>query len=384
MTKRQFIATLAGVVVVGGGAGGFVVVHGSGSTTCNTTNRSGCFNGTNGSIVTYHNPTHVDSVSGFINCTGRSWAAWADAPSAPGTHEDATISGNGYPVRINVVFDPGHTLTTTNQINVTTGCVGSGVAGVIDLILNEVENGVDSGTSEDGMKIQGGAGCSTGVAVNDPLHTGACTGFNMVANINCGPAGGTAHPDGIQIIGGDNIGIYSTTVGDWANKTATCEGAGGGLFIAAAGPNGNNGGTCVISTGANCMNPGWGVAINVDGMRSITCNHGLDAHMVGVNNVIGSNSSTGNVINSYFRTGCGGAAGAGAIGASITDYDAGVVKMARSSCTGTGACDAAPGWNIGTSKTAAVNIFGDTYCTSTSLVNCSTLGFNPAYDNVSP
>jgi hypothetical protein len=86
-----------------------------------------------------------------------------------------------------------------------------------------------------------------------------------------------AHQDAIQVQSGQGIGFYGVTIGDWTGQRATCWGAGGAFFISSANGHG-------------------GENISVDGMRAITCNHGLNGDAGGV-------PTSGTISNSVFRTG---------------------------------------------------------------------------------
>ena len=178
-------------------------------TSCTKADASGCLNATPGTTITFTNSSSPDD-SFFMDCTGN-----LDA-YRPNDTTNTTVTGSGYPVRVNFNFSGTFNPNVTAVLNLANGCTAANDANHstgIDLIVNMQGDGQNYGGAQDGMKVQKGA------------HD-----INMSGNINCGPAAAGAHQDGIQTQGGDSIGLYWVTIGNWSGHRSTCRGDGGGLF----------------------------------------------------------------------------------------------------------------------------------------------------------
>lgn len=179
------------------------------------------------------------------------------------THEDAVVSGEGWPVKVRIAFPPGRVLTGDKiGFSLSPGCRGDGDPETIDLVIEIEGDGATRGFADDAFKVKSTVDPPGGIQV---------TGF-----LNCGPPREGAHQDGIQVQGGDGIGFYDVEIGDWETGTATCSGAGGAFFISGT-----------RST--------WGTDITVERMRAVACNHGL-----GIND---GTESSGTMTDSRFRAG---------------------------------------------------------------------------------
>ncbi len=390
--------TVAGVAAAGGGIFGpnSSTVAGSTSTSgtttvitgasCTTADASQCLSYPYGTFVTFLNPTHADS--GSVNATTTSFLyncstnilTWAQHASAGGFHQDATvtsvpdpITGSLWPVHVREEYTGGY---NPNEVGVkmTTGCVGQGT-GAIDLIIDQPIPTGGAGLGDDAFKIDRSAGCPAVQASVDPNRNGTgCPGVNVAGRVNCGTVqttnGSRNHQDGVQILGGENIGFYDVRIGDWANELFTCEGDGAGFYINAATPTVNFGGTCNTTTGQFCGNWGWGLNITVQRMVSITCIHGVHSQLGSQTGVINPQNSTGTVRHSIFRSNrCANNTYPGPIDASGNNYAAGFASM----------CSDAPGWNIGGSCGQG-DVDGDRWkISSCGFSPCP--GFDPANDN---
>ncbi len=388
-------------------AGGTTATTTTGGTTtvvvtggCNIADASGCTNpATPGTYLTWTNPTHPD-LGVYANCSvtvpagqpqpscfwvncSTSLLTYAQHVSDALHHQEAVVTGSGWPVHLVFRFSDGQTRGFGALIKMTTGCVGQGT-GTIDLVTDITASPTLGGVGEDGDKIDRGAGCPTAQAIADPGHTGAgCPGINIAGNMNCGGHISKAHADAVQLIGGTNIGFYDYQSGDWATNTATCTGDGGGMYINAAVPSVNNGGTCVPATGAFCANFGWPVNLTVQRTRMVTCNHGLSTQVISQSGVVNPANSSGTVRNSVFRAGqlvgyggaiptCGATGGAMGknTGTSVpASYNAAIVNMKTDW----------PGGTVGSSSTTQTDVRGDNWCQT----GCAwSPGFNPTYDSV--
>jgi hypothetical protein len=177
------------------------------------------------------------------------------------THEDASVSGSGWPVLVRIEFPRGRVIDES-ALSLAPGCEGDGDPDTIDLVVELDGDGLTRGFTDDAMKIK---------STVDPKG-----GIQVTGTLNCGPAPAGVHQDGIQVQGGHGIGFYDVEIGDWAQGTATCQGAGGAFFISGT----------RRSTGTD---------ITVERMHAVACNHGL-----GINR---DSESTGRMVDSGFRAG---------------------------------------------------------------------------------
>jgi hypothetical protein len=102
------------------------------------------------------------------------------------------------------------------------GCTGDGVAGTIDLIIEQAGNGSTIGPGGDAVKVrQAGSG-----AVPREI--------DITGHINCG-AWTTGHQDGVHAMTGSNLRFWNLVSGDPDARFGTCWGAGGTFFVARGG-----------------------------------------------------------------------------------------------------------------------------------------------------
>jgi hypothetical protein len=205
----------------------------------------------NGPLTSYRSPR--------ASITGSGWPVHLDIDYTPGVYDYT----DGVPVSAGVVAD-------LDGVSLGDGCAGDGNPDTIDLIVNIEGDGRTYGLEQDALKLVGNTG-----PTNLQLTTGG-------GAIDCGPRQGSdtsnvTHQDAIQVQSGSGVGFFGVTIGDWANDRATCWGAGGAFFISAAGGHS-------------------GKSITVDGMKAVSCNHGL-------NGDAGGAPTSGTITDSVFRTG---------------------------------------------------------------------------------
>jgi hypothetical protein len=176
-------------------------------------------------------------------------------------HEDASVSGSGWPVKLDITFPAGRVVDAT-AVSLGPGCEGDGDPDTIDLVVEIDGDGKTRGFTDDALKVK---------STVEPEG-----GIQVTGRLDCGPAPEGVHQDGIQLQGGRGIGFYDVEIGDWADGAATCQGAGGAFFIS---------GTRRTQ----------GMDITVERMHAVACNHGL-----GINR---DSSSTGRMVDSGFRAG---------------------------------------------------------------------------------
>jgi hypothetical protein len=176
------------------------------------------------------------------------------------THQDAVVSGSGWPVKVHISFPPGRVLADTDGFSLSNRCEGDGDPDTIDLVVEIEGDGATRGFAGDAFKVKSRL---------DPPG-----GIQLTGRLDCGPAPGGVHQDGIQLQGGNGIGFYDVEIGDWEQGTSTCQGAGGGFFISGT-------------------RRSWGRNITVARLRAVTCNHGL-----GINE---GTPSSGTMFDSGFR-----------------------------------------------------------------------------------
>jgi hypothetical protein len=176
------------------------------------------------------------------------------------THDDAVVTGSGWPVKVRISFPPGRVLGDESGFSLSPGCKGDGDPDTIDLVVEIDGDGRTRGFGGDAFKVK---------STLDPPG-----GIQVTGTLNCGPAPEGAHQDGIQLQGGRGIGFYDVEIGDWEDGTDTCEGAGGAFFISRS-----------RETVA--------AEITVERLHAVACNHGL-----GIN---ADTASTGTMTDSGFR-----------------------------------------------------------------------------------
>lgn len=191
---RAFVA--GAIVVIGGGAGGLVVIHPGGTATpCTTSDASGCVASTQGTFVTWTNPTLADSAGNWmLNCTMNA-LAYAQHASDSTHHFQATVTkpvpaGPDYPVHFVVNFTGTNTMTIKVGLNFNNGCTGQGgnlnttmsaaSAGATSITLASSPTGVagpiiagtplqiGTGTTEELITV--GSISGTSVVLSEPLQ----------------------------------------------------------------------------------------------------------------------------------------------------------------------------------------------------------------------
>ena len=107
--------------------------------------------------------------------------------------------------------------TVAGIVDLTSGCKGDGTE-AIDLILD---------IQGDGRTV-GGTGDALAVKIE-------ATDIDITGSIDCGPRGPSAHQDGVQALGANDIAFVDLEVGDWGTQRATCTGASAGIDISLGG-----------------------------------------------------------------------------------------------------------------------------------------------------
>jgi hypothetical protein len=134
------------------------------------------------------------------------------------------------------------------------GCVGDGTSAT-DLVLDIRGDGRTYGPGDDAIRL-----------TND--RPGA-SNLQIEGRANCGRRVGSAHQDGVQVLGGTNVTFRNFEIGNYDAGLSTCQGAGGAFFYSLA------------TTGTR-----------VEGGKYISCNHSLFA-----------GSASGHVTGAVFRSG---------------------------------------------------------------------------------
>lgn len=96
------------------------------------------------------------------------------------------------------------------------GCVGPGKDGNVDLVLLIDGDGITHGTQDDAVRL-----------MNAALTYGS---MDISGQIDCGNNTSGFHQDGVQVLGGKDIGFVNVNVGDYDGQQATCQAAGGVFF----------------------------------------------------------------------------------------------------------------------------------------------------------
>ena len=134
------------------------------------------------------------------------------------------------------------------------GCVGDGT-NATDLVLDIRGDGRTYGPGDDAIRIMN-------------ARPGA-SNLQIEGRADCGRRVGSAHQDGVQVLGGTNITFRNFQIGNYDAGLATCQGAGGVFFYSMASTN-----------------------TRVEGGKFIACNHALFA-----------GAPSGHVTGAMFRSG---------------------------------------------------------------------------------
>jgi hypothetical protein len=119
------------------------------------------------------------------------------------------------------------------------GCVGDGT-NATDLVLHIRGNGRTYGPGDDAIRLMN-------------ARPGA-SNLQIEGRADCGGRVGSAHQDGVQVLGGTNVTFRNFEIGDYDAGLATCQGAGGAFFYSMSSSN-----------------------VRVEGGKYIACNHSLFA-----------------------------------------------------------------------------------------------------------
>ena len=147
------------------------------------------------------------------------------------------------PLTVHMTFSPGKVVVPPGGAGIVQlgqGCSGPGKDGVVDLILDVQGDGLTYGGGDDAIRFM--------------RATPGVRDMDIAGHADCGPRQGSAHQDGIQILGGTNVALLDFEIGDYANGRSTCQGAGGSLFYSESSTN-----------------------VDAFGGRYIACNHSLFA-----------------------------------------------------------------------------------------------------------
>jgi hypothetical protein len=147
---------------------------------------------------------------------------------------------NGLPLRIVMQYTQMYVPPTGGGVvQLGDGCVGDGT-NATDIVLDIRGDGRTHGAGDDAIRI-----------MND--RPGA-SNLQIEGRANCGRRVGSAHQDGVQVLGGTNITFRNFEIGNYDAGLSTCQGAGGAFFYSGTSSN-----------------------IRVEGGRYIACNHSLFA-----------------------------------------------------------------------------------------------------------
>ena len=162
---------------------------------------------------------------------------------------------SGLPLRVVMLYTTNYRPPTGGgAVQLDAGCAGDGTAAT-DLVLDIRGDGRTYGPGEDAVRVT-------------TARPGA-SNLQIEGRADCGRRVGSAHADGIQVLGGTNITFRNFEVGNYDAGLATCQGAGGAFFYSMATTN-----------------------TRVEGGKYVGCNHSLFA-----------GSASGHVTGALFRSG---------------------------------------------------------------------------------
>lgn len=175
------------------------------------------------------------------------------------------LATNGLPLRVTVAF-------TRNNPSfgafLAGGCVGDGTPAT-DIVFDIQGDGLTFGAQDDAIRLANA--------------TPGPSDLQIEGHADCGNQQGTAfHQDGVHVIGGTNVTFRNFTIGDYEAGEATCQGAGGVMFITGHTPSNN-----------------WPTNIRVEGGRYIGCNHGFNNGGQGTGHVEGASFRSSRVDGSH-------------------------------------------------------------------------------------
>jgi chitodextrinase len=162
---------------------------------------------------------------------------------------------NGLPLRVVMLYTRNYVPPTgAGAVQLGAGCVGDGTPAT-DLVLDIRGDGRTYGPGDDAIRIMNS-------------RPGA-SNLEIEGRADCGQKVGSAHQDGIQVLGGTNVTFRNFEIGDYDSGLATCQGAGGAFFYSLSSTN-----------------------TRVEGGKYIACNHSLFTGTAG-----------GHVTGAMFRSG---------------------------------------------------------------------------------
>ena len=162
---------------------------------------------------------------------------------------------SGLPLRVVMLYTTNYRPPSGGgAVQLDAGCVGDGTS-TTDLVLDVRGDGRTYGPGEDAVRVT-------------TARPGA-SNLQIEGRADCGRRVGSAHADGIQVLGGTNITFRNFEVGDYDAGIATCQGAGGAFFYSMATTN-----------------------TRIEGGKYVGCNHSLFA-----------GSASGHVTGAMFRSG---------------------------------------------------------------------------------
>jgi hypothetical protein len=162
---------------------------------------------------------------------------------------------NGLPLRVVMLYTRNYVPPSgAGAVQLGTGCVGDGTSAT-DLVLDIRGDGRTYGPGDDAVRVMN-------------ARPGA-SNLQIEGRANCGQKVGSAHQDGVQVLGGTNLTFRNFEIGNYDAGLATCQGAGGAFFYSMASTN-----------------------TRVDGGKYIACNHSLFA-----------GNASGHVSGAMFRSG---------------------------------------------------------------------------------
>ena len=162
---------------------------------------------------------------------------------------------NGLPLRVVMNYTVNYVPPSgAATVQLAAGCVGDGTTAT-DIVLDVRGDGRTYGPGDDAIRI-----------TNE--RPGA-SNLQIEGRANCGRRVGSAHQDGVQVLGGTNVTFRNFEIGNYDAGLATCQGAGGAFFYSLATTN-----------------------TRVEGGKYIACNHSLFA-----------GTASGHVSGAMFRSG---------------------------------------------------------------------------------
>ncbi len=361
----QFIA--GAVIIIGGGAGGFVVVHPGSSATClvsNTLaqNQTGCPSIIGLDLEINEKDSNADTVGSFFVRCATNITTYIQNYNKGVNGVDYTRTGShvaGHPDKIQVNFTRGQ--TTDIVLLDMANCTGDSDSDTVDWIACTEGNGIDTGTTDDAMKASGNSG-PNGIQITQQGCTNMGGTGGLTGGLNCmGHVIGANHQDAMQFNGaGTNITFVDMVSGDYHGKRATCPDSGGGAFIS------------LFSTVGFCTN------CNIIRAHIVACNKGFNANTDGsVNNTLPTGTVTGLLVRAGNPADYSGNSTTGPVGtacdSSITPHVFDNMAAFQYATGLNNVHNVVPSMSF-------INNTGDQWCTTIGVNGCTYVGYNPAND----